>query len=307
MSGLHRTLAHAQWHRIRPVGTRPHAPATRRARLPVSRWGTPWRPSARVHEEAQQPCCTMAFADGHGLPIIRRPSPLEELGRGTSSHPQQVAPYRSFDTNPPSRSSTRRAPVAAMVAALAREVIVLNEKIGEIDRQIEASFRRHKQAAIIASMPGMGDLLGAENLAAIGGGMDLFGSPDRLATYAGLAPAPRDSGRVSGSRHRPISPTSATGFVPGSQEQHHLLLGFMPVLRPQTSRRREAHRSSPGAGQATSQRTVGTSPRPAALRTHAPGGNRPVGFLADREPDRPKPTSQGGSHQHRPMTLRRPL
>ncbi len=90
-----------------------------------------------------------------------------------------------------------------MVATLAREVIVLNEKISEIDRQIGASFRAHKQAAIVASMPGIGHLLGAEILAAIGGDMDLFGGPDRRATCAGLAPAPRDSGRVSGNRHRP--------------------------------------------------------------------------------------------------------
>ncbi|MFF2468426.1 IS110 family RNA-guided transposase [Streptomyces mirabilis] len=93
--------------------------------------------------------------------------------------------------------------VTVMVATLAREVIVLNEKISEIDRQIEVSFRAHSQAAIVASMPGVGNLLGAEILAAIGGDMDLFGSPDRLATYAGLAPAPRDSGKVSGNRHRP--------------------------------------------------------------------------------------------------------
>ncbi|MER7540542.1 IS110 family transposase [Streptomyces sp. NPDC097704] len=93
--------------------------------------------------------------------------------------------------------------IAAMVATLAREVIALNEKINEIDRQIEASFGAHEQAAIIASMPGIGTLLGAEILAAIGGDMDLFGSPDRLATYAGLAPAPRDSGKISGNRHRP--------------------------------------------------------------------------------------------------------
>ncbi|KPI31826.1 hypothetical protein OV450_7058 [Actinobacteria bacterium OV450] len=52
--------------------------------------------------------------------------------------------------------------VAVMVATLARELIVLNEKIREIDRQIEASFRDHKQAAIVASMPGIGNLLGAD-------------------------------------------------------------------------------------------------------------------------------------------------
>lgn len=53
-----------------------------------------------------------------------------------------------------------------MVATLAREVIALNEKISEVDRQIEASFRAHRQATIIASMPGIGNLLGAEILAA---------------------------------------------------------------------------------------------------------------------------------------------
>lgn len=33
--------------------------------------------------------------------------------------------------------------------------------------------------------------------------MDTFGSADRLAGYAGLAPVPRDSGRVSGNLRRP--------------------------------------------------------------------------------------------------------
>jgi hypothetical protein len=33
--------------------------------------------------------------------------------------------------------------------------------------------------------------------------MSFFGTPDRLAVFVGLAPAPRDSGRISGNRHRP--------------------------------------------------------------------------------------------------------
>ncbi|MEU9197902.1 hypothetical protein [Streptomyces hundungensis] len=57
--------------------------------------------------------------------------------------------------------------VAVMVATLAREVIVLNKKISEVERQIEASFRAHSQASIVASMPGIGNLLGAEILAAM--------------------------------------------------------------------------------------------------------------------------------------------
>lgn len=71
---------------------------------------------------------------------------------------------------------------AAMAARLAGEVMRLNEEI--------------------ASLPGMGTHLGAEFLAATDGDMDLFDSADRLAGYAGLAPAARDSGRISGNMRR---------------------------------------------------------------------------------------------------------
>jgi hypothetical protein len=56
---------------------------------------------------------------------------------------------------------------------------------------------------VILSLPGVGPLFGAEFLAATGGDMNWFETPDQLAGIAGLAPAPRDSGRVSGNHHRP--------------------------------------------------------------------------------------------------------
>ncbi len=52
-------------------------------------------------------------------------------------------------------------------------------------------------------MPGIGMTLGAEFIAATGGDMSVFGSSDRLAGVAGLAPVPRDSGKVSGNLRRP--------------------------------------------------------------------------------------------------------
>jgi transposase len=52
-------------------------------------------------------------------------------------------------------------------------------------------------------MVGIGNLLGAEFLAAAGGSLDGFASADHLAGYAGLAPTPRDSGRRTGNLHRP--------------------------------------------------------------------------------------------------------
>ncbi|WP_316744416.1 IS110 family transposase [Streptomyces sp. MK7] len=92
---------------------------------------------------------------------------------------------------------------AQVVHSLAKEVMALNEKIAETDKLIEGRFREHRHAEVIASMPGIGPLLGAEFLAATGGDMDAFDSADRLAGFAGVAPAARDSGKISGNLHRP--------------------------------------------------------------------------------------------------------
>lgn len=92
---------------------------------------------------------------------------------------------------------------AAMVVRLAKGVMALDEEIAELDALIEARFREHPHAEVIRSLPGMGPKLGAEFIAATGGDMDAFGSADRLAGFAGLAPRPRDSGRISGNLHRP--------------------------------------------------------------------------------------------------------
>jgi transposase len=92
---------------------------------------------------------------------------------------------------------------AAMVARMAKEVMDLDTEISDTDAMIEDRFRRHRHAEIILSMPGFGVTLGAEFLAATGGDMSLFASVDRLAGVAGLAPVPRDSGRISGNLRRP--------------------------------------------------------------------------------------------------------
>jgi transposase len=92
---------------------------------------------------------------------------------------------------------------AAMVARLAEEVINLDTEIADTETMIEERFRRHRHAEIILSMPGFGVILGAEFLAATGGDMNAFDSADRLAGICGLAPVPRDSGRISGNLKRP--------------------------------------------------------------------------------------------------------
>jgi transposase len=92
---------------------------------------------------------------------------------------------------------------AQVIHTLAKEVIGLNEQLAEIDKLIAARFQEHELAEVISSMPGIGPLLGAEFLAATAGDMNRYGSPDRLASLAGVAPVPRDSGSVRGNLHRP--------------------------------------------------------------------------------------------------------
>ncbi|MCQ8836620.1 IS110 family transposase [Streptomyces malaysiensis] len=92
---------------------------------------------------------------------------------------------------------------AKMVHTLAREVMALDQEIAEIEALIEGRFREHPDAEAITSLPGIGNMLGAEFIAATGGDMTAFGSPDRLAGVAGLAPVPRDSGKISGNLRRP--------------------------------------------------------------------------------------------------------
>lgn len=85
-----------------------------------------------------------------------------------------------------------------MVHALARAVITLDEEIARTDAAIEARFREHQHVETITSMPGIGRLLGAEFIAFTGGDTNAFGSSGQLAGVAGLAPVPKDSGRISG-------------------------------------------------------------------------------------------------------------
>ncbi|MFD9286711.1 transposase, partial [Streptomyces mirabilis] len=67
-------------------------------------------------------------------------------------------------------------------------------------RHDHESCRTHTRP-VTSSGPGqVTDLL---NAYATGGGIDAFPTADRLAAFAGVAPAPRDSGQISGNLHRP--------------------------------------------------------------------------------------------------------
>lgn len=90
-----------------------------------------------------------------------------------------------------------------LVAKLAAQISAIDEDLALIDAQISDHFAQHRDAEILLSMPGFGPVLAATFLAQIGGNLEGFDTVDRLACVAGLAPVPRDSGRISGNLHRP--------------------------------------------------------------------------------------------------------
>jgi transposase len=93
---------------------------------------------------------------------------------------------------------------APLIARLAAELLDLDRQLKDLDKQLSERFGEHRHAKPITSIPGFGPILGAQLLADTGGDLlAAFGSPGRLAAYAGLAPVPRDSGRVKGNLHRP--------------------------------------------------------------------------------------------------------
>jgi transposase len=91
---------------------------------------------------------------------------------------------------------------ARLIAQLADDLLGLDRRIKDLDKTIGQRLASHPQATIICSLPGMGPLLAAELLVAVG---DLSSFPDagHLAAYAGLAPVPRDSGRRTNNLHPP--------------------------------------------------------------------------------------------------------
>ncbi len=90
---------------------------------------------------------------------------------------------------------------ARIVAELAGEVLALKERIEALDGELRQRFFARPEARILTSLPGMGSILGAEFLVAVGD-LRAFEGADQLAAYAGLVPAARDSGKRIGNHRR---------------------------------------------------------------------------------------------------------
>jgi hypothetical protein len=151
---------------------------------------------------------------------------------------------------------------AALIARLAARVLDLDRRLAELDELIAARVHAHWHAAVITSMVGIGDLLGAEFLAATGVDLSGSASADHLAGYAGLGPAPRDFGR----RRQPappeaVQPPTAARLLHLGADQHPMLSGLQGLLRPQASRRQTPHPGRARPGPAARERALGHAPR----------------------------------------------
>ena len=103
---------------------------------------------------------------------------------------------RSQSVTPPAQGIASR-----IVAELAQEVLAIKDRIESIDENLRQRFFARPEAKIVSSLPGMGTLLGAEFLVAVGD-VSAFESADQLAAYAGLVPAAHDSGKRVGNNKR---------------------------------------------------------------------------------------------------------
>ena len=92
---------------------------------------------------------------------------------------------------------------AKLASKLAATITAIDADLKAIDAHISEQLAQHPDADLLLSMPGFGPYLAATFLAQIGGNLNAFDSPGKLASLAGLAPVPRDSGRIKGNLHRP--------------------------------------------------------------------------------------------------------
>jgi hypothetical protein len=72
-------------------------------------------------------------------------------------------------------------------------VLCLKERIESIGEEIGQRFFARPGARILISLAGMGPILGVDEFLVCVGDISAVESADRLAAYAGLVPAARDS------------------------------------------------------------------------------------------------------------------
>jgi hypothetical protein len=85
---------------------------------------------------------------------------------------------------------------AASVRSLVAVLRVLDQQIATLQRQVVPHFGRHPDAEILASQPGLGQILGARVLAEFGDDPTRYATAKARKNYAGTSPITRRSGKT---------------------------------------------------------------------------------------------------------------
>jgi transposase len=94
-----------------------------------------------------------------------------------------------------------------VIGALLAQMRVVLDAVAELDRQIDALYRAHPDAALFDALPGAGQVYASRMLAVVGTRRDRFASADELARFSGVAPVLERSGTRQLVRWRYFCPT----------------------------------------------------------------------------------------------------
>ncbi len=84
---------------------------------------------------------------------------------------------------------------AATVSSLTVIIAALGGEIAAMERQVTACFRRHPDAAVYLSQPGLGEILGARELGEFGDDPHRYATAKARKNYAATSPVTRQSGK----------------------------------------------------------------------------------------------------------------
>lgn len=124
---------------------------------------------------------------------------LQKAGRIRKTVVQELAESALAAAREQRLSVPGESTAADLIREMATEALEVRDKLAALDERIGEVLERHPDAALIASLPGMGAALTAELLAEAGG-LNRFPTADQLAAAAGLAPVLRQSGKARSTR-----------------------------------------------------------------------------------------------------------
>lgn len=86
-------------------------------------------------------------------------------------------------------------PASVLVRCLAKQIPLLQKSIDELEEQIDAEMKIHPDAALFTALPGAGKVLAPRLLTAFGSQRDRYANADQVATFSGIAPVTKQSGK----------------------------------------------------------------------------------------------------------------